>query len=142
MAASFTAGAIGASATFANVRSWYPLLNKPAWNPPNWLFGPAWTTLYVLMALAIWRAWRTGSARGLVTGYFVQLVCNALWSVLFFGLKQPTWALADIAVLWLLLAGLQVGLWRTDRAAGLLWLPYLLWVSFASALNLAIVRLN
>lgn len=143
IAAAFVAGGIGSWATIANVRAWYPFLNKPAWNPPNWLFAPVWTALYVIMGIAIWRAWRTGpAARPLLRGYFVQLVLNALWSVLFFGLKSPGWALVDIGALWLLLAWLQAGLWRTDRAAGVLWVPYLLWVSFASALNLAIVRLN
>ena len=137
------AGAIGAAATFENVRSWFPTLAKPSWNPPSWLFAPVWTTLYLLMGLAIWRAWRTGAAaRPLVRGYFAQLALNALWSVLFFGLKSPGWALLDIAALWLLLAWLQAGLWRADRVAGALWVPYLLWVSFAAALNLAIVRLN
>jgi tryptophan-rich sensory protein len=102
-----------------------------------------WTTLYVLMGIAVWRAWRTGpAARPLFAGYFVQLGLNALWSVLFFGLKQPGWALVDILGLWLVLLWLQVGLWHTDRPAGVLWLPYLLWVSFATALNTAIVRLN
>lgn len=142
--AAFAAGAIGSAATFPNVRTWFPLLNKPSWNPPGWLFGPVWSTLYVMMGLAIWRVWRTRapSVPALVNGYFVQLGLNALWSVLFFGLKQPTWALAEIVILWSLLAWLQRGLWRVDRLAAALWLPYLLWVSFATALNLAIVRLN
>lgn len=142
--AAFAAGAIGSAATFPNVRTWFPLLNKPAWNPPGWLFAPVWTTLYVLMGFAIWRAWRTRApaAPALVRGYFVQLAFNALWSVLFFGLKQPAWALAEILLLWGLLVWLQAGLWRVDRAAGALWLPYVLWVSFATALNAAIVRLN
>lgn len=142
--AAFLAGAIGSWATLENVRSWYPTLNKPAWNPPNWIFGPVWTTLYILMGVAIWRVGRAGGpgAARLVRMYFVQLFLNALWSVLFFGLKQPAWALADILVLWGLLVWLQVGLWRTDRLAGALWLPYVLWVSFATALNLAIVQLN
>lgn len=141
--AAFLAGAIGSWATYANVRTWFPLLNKPAWNPPGWLFAPVWTTLYVLMGIAIWRAWRANPASGpLVRGYFVQLFFNALWSVLFFGLKQPAWALADILVLGGLLVWLQAGLWRSDRLAGVLWLPYLLWVGFATALNAAIVRLN
>jgi len=148
IAASFLAGAIGSSATFPNVRTWYPLLNKPSWNPPGWIFGPVWTCLYVLMGVAIWRAWRAGtnegrpSRRPLVTGYFVQLGLNALWSVLFFGLRQPGWALVDIIVLWGLLVWLLAGLGRADRLAGVLWAPYLLWVSFATVLNLAIVRLN
>ncbi len=144
IAAAFAAGAIGSAATFPAVRAWYPLLAKPGWNPPDWIFGPMWTTLYVLMGIAAWRAWRTGvpAASAVVRIYFVQLGLNALWSVLFFGLRHPAWALIDIAVLWLLLVWLQRGLWRIDRAAGWLWLPYLLWVSFAAALNAAIVRLN
>jgi benzodiazapine receptor len=142
--AAFVAGAIGSWATFPSVRDWFPLLQKPSWNPPGWLFGPVWTTLYGLMGLAIWRAWRAGgpAAPRLVRVYFVQLFFNALWSVLFFGLKQPAWALADILVLWGLLIWLQAGLWRSDRLAGALWVPYVLWVSFATALNAAIVRLN
>jgi tryptophan-rich sensory protein len=148
IAASFLAGAIGSSATFPNVRTWYPLLNKPAWNPPGWIFGPVWTCLYVLMGVAIWRAWRAGTTmnaptkRSLVTGYFVQLCLNALWSVLFFGFKQPAWALVDIIALWGLLVWLLVEIRRADRVAAALWLPYVLWVSFATALNTAIVRLN
>lgn len=141
--AAFVAGAIGSAATLENVRAWYPSLVKPAWNPPNWIFGPVWTTLYVLMGMAAWRAWRTGpEVRPRVAGYFFQLVLNALWSILFFGLKQPAWALVDIAVLWALLVWLLAGFWRADRWAGALWLPYVLWVSFATALNAAIVRLN
>jgi tryptophan-rich sensory protein len=148
IAAAFAAGTIGSWATYANVRTWFPLLNKPSWNPPGWLFAPVWTTLYVLMGAAIWRAWLAArpedasSTRRLVAGYFVQLGFNALWSVLFFGLKQPQWALVEIAVLWGLLVWLQAGLWRTDRLAGALWAPYVLWVSFATVLNAAIVRLN
>ncbi|MBI2813747.1 MAG: tryptophan-rich sensory protein [Opitutae bacterium] len=142
--AAFLAGAIGSWATFENVRTWYPALNKPSWNPPNWIFGPVWITLCVFMGVAIWRVWRGGgpAATSLVRGYFVQLFFNALWSVLFFGLKQPAGALADIVVLWLLLVWLLQGLWRVDRIAGALWLPYVLWVSFATALNTTIVRLN
>lgn len=142
--AAFVAGAIGSAATFEHVRSWYPTLAKPSWNPPNWIFGPVWTTLYVLMGIAAWRVWRTArpGVTGLVRLYFVQLVLNALWSVLFFGLKNPAWALVDIALLWGLLVWLLVGFWRHDRVAAALWLPYVLWVSFATALNTAIVRLN
>lgn len=141
--AAFVAGAIGSAATFENVRTWYPTLAKPSWNPPNWIFGPVWTTLYMLMGMVAWRAWRTGfMARPLVIGYFVHLVPNTLWSVLFFGLKQPAWALADILMLWVLLVWLLVGFWRADRLAGALWLPYVLWVTFATALNSAIVWLN
>lgn len=142
IAAAFVAGAIGSAATFDNVRSWYPALVKPSWNPPGWVFGPVWTTLYVLMGTAAWRAWRAGAPRVLLAGYFIQLVFNALWSVLFFALKQPAWALAEMLVLWGLLAWLLAGFWRADRRAGVLWLPYFLWVSFATVLTATIVRLN
>jgi tryptophan-rich sensory protein len=144
IAAALVAGGIGSAATIANVRAWYPTLHKPAWNPPNWLFAPVWTLLYVLMGVAIWRVWRRHgpAARPLCAAYFVQLALNALWSVLFFGLQRPDWALADIVLLWGVLVWLQFNLARRDRAAGLLWAPYLLWVSFATALNWAIVRLN
>jgi translocator protein len=141
--AAFVAGIIGSAATLENVRTWYPTLTKPTWNPPNWIFGPVWTTLYLLMGTAAWRVWRYGPAvRPLVIGYFAHLLANALWSIVFFGLKQPAWALADIVVLWGLLVWLLTGFWRTDRLAGVLWLPYVLWVTFAGALNIAIVRLN
>jgi tryptophan-rich sensory protein len=144
IAAAFLAGAIGSWATFPSVQSWYPSLQKPTWNPPAWLFGPVWTTLYLLMGIAAWRVWRskTPGSLSLVTGYWLQLGLNAAWSVLFFGLRRPGWALVDIGLLWTTLTWLQVGFARTDRIAAALWLPYWLWVSFASALNFAIVRLN
>lgn len=142
--AAFAAGCVGSWATLSSVHTWYPLLHQPSWSPPNAVFGPVWTALYVLMAVAAWRVGRGGTTadRPLLLGYFVQLIFNALWSVLFFGLHRPGLALADIFLLWGILFRLQVGFFRADRVAGLLWLPYLLWVSFAGALNAAIVRLN
>jgi tryptophan-rich sensory protein len=141
--AALTAGVIGSAATFENVRTWYPTLVKPSWNPPSWVFGPVWTTLYVLMGTAAWRVWRKGPGTGSwVGGYFAHLVLNALWSVLFFGLKRPDWALAEIVVLWGVLVWLLVGFWKIDRVAGLIWVPYVLWVSFATVLNATLVRLN
>ena len=148
IAAAFLAGAIGSAATFPSVREWYPTLNKPSWNPPNWLFGPVWTTLYVLMGIAVWRAWRRSLEPGvtrvgaLVKVYFAHLAFNALWSILFFGLKQPAWALAEIVVLWAMIAWIQFRLVKIDGVAAALWAPYLAWVSFASFLNFTIVRLN
>ncbi len=145
LAAAFSSAAIGGYATAESVRTWYPLLHKPAWNPPAWVFGPAWTLLYTLMSIAAWRIWRkrdqadTSRALGL---FFAQLGLNALWSVLFFGLQKPAWALVEIAVLWLALAVIQRAFWRIDRIAGILWLPYLGWVTFATFLNTAIVWLN
>jgi tryptophan-rich sensory protein len=143
--ASFVAAAIGGYATAESVKTWYPLLNKPAWNPPAWVFGPAWTLLYTLMSIAAWRVWRHQDQPGTksaLTLFFIQLVLNAGWSLVFFGLHQPGWAMVVILALWLILLSLQRAFWRIDRLAAWLWLPYLLWVSFATTLNAAIWWLN
>jgi len=143
--ATFAAAAVGTVATFRGVTTWYPLLAKPAWTPPSALFGPVWTALYIAMAVAAWRVWRirTGAkATAAVSTYGCQLLLNALWSVLFFGLRRPDFALIDIVALWAILAILLVRYWRADRWAGALWTPYFLWVSFASALNGSIWDLN
>lgn len=138
------AGAVGGAVTAEAVRTWYPGLAKPAFTPPNWIFGPVWTTLYVIMAVAAWRAWRTGNpARKTATAaWAVQLALNVAWSCLFFGLRSPGAALAEIAVLWAAIAGTIVLFARIDRWAGWLMAPYLAWVSFAAALNWAVWRLN
>jgi len=143
--ASFAASAIGGLATAANVRTWYPTLVKPDWNPPSWVFGPVWTLLYILMAVAAWRVWRrrdVAGARAALLGHGLQLVLNAAWSLLFFGLHNPGAALIEIVVLWALLAWLFARFRRIDPVAGWLWLPYLLWVSFATILNATIWYLN
>jgi translocator protein len=141
----FAAAGIGAAATSTSVQTWYAGLRKPSWGPPNWLFAPVWTTLYILMAVAAWRAWHIGphaSARRTVSLYSAQLTLNALWSVLFFGLRQPGAALVEVIGLWTILVILFVRFWRIDRLAGALWLPYVVWVSFAAALNAAVWSLN
>jgi tryptophan-rich sensory protein len=145
LAATFAAAAIGSAATFTSVKTWYPLLEKPSWTPPGWLFAPVWSALYVAMAVAGWRVWRnqTGSAaRAVLRLYAAQLALNALWSVLFFGLRRPDLALIDIAGLWLLLILALFHFWRADWIAGALWTPYVLWVSCACGLNAAIWMLN
>jgi tryptophan-rich sensory protein len=145
MAATFAAAAIGGTATAGSVREWYPALVKPSWNPPSWVFGPAWTLLYLLMSVAAWRVWQHRTlpgARSALVLFFVQLALNALWSVLFFGLHSPGLALAEIMALWVCLVLVQRSFWRLDRTAGWLWLPYLAWVTFAAGLNCAIVTLN
>jgi len=141
----FAAGAIGSAATFENVRAWYPSLAKPAWTPPGWIFGPVWSGLYVAMAVAAWRVWRraaTEDAKQVLRLYGGQIALNALWSVLFFGLRRPGFALVEIVILWILLIVILLRFWRADRIAGLLWAPYVAWVTFASALNGAIWILN
>ena len=130
-----------ATAVFVSTGGWYTGLAKPAWNPPDWIFGPVWTVLYAMMAVAAWRVWLHGgwarqkNALGL---FLLQWTLNALWTPLFFGLHRPGWALAEILVLLLTIRSF----WRVDRPAGLLLLPYIAWVSFATVLNLAIWRLN
>jgi len=141
----FAAAAMGALATATSVETWYPTLRKPSWNPPSWVFGPVWTALYILMAVATWRAWTVGdalAARRTASLYSAQLTLNALWSILFFGMRRPDIALAEIFVLWAVLIVILVRFWRLDRVAAVLWLPYLGWVSFAAVLNGAIWSLN
>jgi benzodiazapine receptor len=145
LVATFSAAAIGSAATATSVGTWFVTLNKPSWNPPGWLFGPVWTTLYVLMAIAAWRVWRraeAAAARRTLVWFGAQLALNALWSVLFFGLRRPGWAFAEIFVLWSVLATLLIRFWRADRVAGALWAPYVAWVSFATVLNGSIWWLN
>lgn len=138
------AAAIGGAATASSVNTWYPTLVKPTWTPPSGLFGPVWTALYLMMSVAVWRVWvfAAEAPRRVFRAYCAQLALNATWSVLFFGLKSPGLALADIAMIWVLLVWLQVQFWRYDRWAALLWAPYLVWVSFAAALNFAICMAN
>jgi translocator protein len=122
---------------------WYASLEKPSWNPPGWVFGPVWTILYVMIAIAGWLAWRGRDRSRLpITLWGGQLLLNALWSWLFFGLERPGAAFVDIVILWLLIAAFIVAAWRSSRAASLLFVPYALWVGFAAALNFAIWRLN
>ena len=141
---SLLVGGLGGAAT--EIGPWYFQLQKPSWQPPDWLFGPAWTVLYVLMGIALWRVWRTapaGEARNRALALFaVQLVLNALWSLIFFQWRQPLLALVEIVVLWIAIA-LTIRAFRPlDRAAAWLLAPYLAWVTFATALNAGMVILN
>jgi tryptophan-rich sensory protein len=145
LVASFSAAAIGGAATATSVGTWYRELHKPAWNPPDWIFGPVWTLLYILMAVAAWRVWRLNGpeeARRTLGLYIGQLALNAIWSVLFFGLRHPGWAFAEVIVFWSILVMLLVRFWRADRLAAVLWSPYVAWVSFASVLNGTVWWLN
>jgi tryptophan-rich sensory protein len=120
-------------------------MQKPAWNPPNWIFGPVWTALYTMMAVAAWFVWKRGgfAARHIALSLFLlQLLINALWTPLFFGLRNPALAFVDIVLLWLALLATVVAFWKVRPLAGALLVPYLAWVTFASALNFAICRLN
>jgi len=120
----------------------YSSLRQPSWAPPSWLFGPVWTVLYVMIAVAGWLVWRRTGWSSALTVYAVQLVLNAIWTPIFFGFGRYGLALADIAVLWLLI-GATIWLFRPgSRLAALLLIPYWLWVTFATALNFAIWHAN
>jgi translocator protein len=139
LAGSFATAAIGG---LASVRAavFYNELTQPAWAPPAWLFGPVWTILYLLMGVAAWLIWRKHGFRGAATA--LQLCANALWTWLFFALRQGALSLVEIVVLWLLIAATIGAFWRLNRIAALLLVPYLAWVTFATALNYTLWRLN
>ena len=124
---------------------WYESLTKPVWNPPSWLFGPVWTVLYGMMAIAAWLVWKrygfSGAAVPLAV-FVAQLVLNAGWSWLFFGLQRPDLAFAEIILLWIAILVTIVLFWRLERVAGILLVPYLAWVSFAAVLNFTLWQLN
>ena len=121
---------------------WYQSLTKPDWTPPNWLFGPVWTVLYVLIAVAGWLVWRASGLSSALVVWGIGLVLNGLWSFLMFGQNQIGLALVDISALWLAIATFIVLAWPVSRLAAFLFVPYLLWVSYASALNCALWQLN
>ena len=141
---SFAAAAVGAVASI-QARSFYSQLAQPAWAPPPWLFGPVWTVLYALIAIAAWLVWRSGGFRTnriALAFFWGQLLLNALWSWLFFAWHLGALAFADIVFLWVLIVATLVSFWRVRPLAGALFIPYLLWVSFASALNYSLWQLN
>lgn len=138
----FLAGGIGSIFTSSSIPTWYASLIKPAFNPPNWLFGPVWTLLYLLMAVTLYLIW-TGKKNVQASRWFyLQLMLNAAWSVIFFGLRQPLAAYVCIILLILGIIGTMFWTSKTTKTGMYLMIPYLLWVSFASVLNLMIVLLN
>lgn len=142
--AAFAAAAIGGRAS-VNAASFYAQLVRPAWAPPGWLFGPVWTVLYLMMAVAAWLVWRErgrAGARAALSLFLVQLAANALWSWLFFAWRRGALAFAEVLLLGALVALTMVAFWRIRPLAGMLLLPYLLWVGFATALTFAVWRLN
>lgn len=139
------AGAVGSWVTLPKIPTWYAGLAKPSFTPPNGVFGPVWTVLYVMMAVAAWRVGGVavaGMRSRAVALFAVQLALNAAWSPVFFGLEAPKAGLVVIAALLLALAATIAAFWRADRLAALLLIPYLAWVCYATALNAAIVVLN
>lgn len=142
--ASFAAGLIGSIATIPNVDTWYLTLVQPAWTPPNWVFGPVWNVLYVLMGISaalVWKSERTGK-RWVLVLFFFHLLVNTAWSLVFFGLHDTSSSLLIIKALWLLIIALMIAFWRYSHVATYLLVPYLLWVSYAASLNLGIMLLN
>ena len=135
---------LGGAITATSVGTWYQTLEKPVFNPPAWVFAPVWTTLYVLMAIAGWRVWRTksGAGRRALAVFALQLSLNLAWSFLFFGFQQIGLALFDVVALFAAILLTTVLFWRVDRLAGALFLPYLLWVGFATVLNASLWLLN
>lgn len=136
---------LGAAWTNRSAGEWYAMLNEPSWNPPNWVFGPVWTVLYIGMAVAAWLVW---SEKGLAAArlplclFGVQLFLNASWSALFFGMRSPGIAFANVVLRWLAILATLIAFRRVSRLGALLLIPYLAWVSFATALNWSIWRLN
>jgi len=145
VAASLSAGLIGSLFTGPVVATWYSSINKPSWTPPGFVFGPVWSALYLMMGIAAWLVWRKTGFLGAPVAlllFVLQLAFNAAWSWLFFGLRRFDLGFVEIIMLWALILVTAIGFWRHDARAGLLLLPYLAWVSYATALNLAIWRLN
>ncbi|MBS0013998.1 MAG: tryptophan-rich sensory protein [Desulfobacterales bacterium] len=144
LAITFIAAAIGGAGSI-NAGSFYKQLMLPEWAPPSWLFGPVWTALYALMGISAWLVWRVDgifAARAALTLFLIQLALNALWSWVFFAWHLGGLAFANILLLWILIVTTLIAFWRIRVLAGALLVPYLLWVSFASALNYTIWQLN
>lgn len=144
LAASFVTGGVGAIAS-ARADLFYGELSQPSWAPPAWLFGPVWSVLYVLMGIAAWLVWREHGFRNAATAlklFIAQLFANALWTWIFFVWHLGALSLAEIVALWLLIASTILAFWRLHKLAALLLVPYLAWVSFATALTASLWRLN
>jgi tryptophan-rich sensory protein len=141
-----TVAVLGFGGLMTKVDSWYYALRKPSWNPPSWLFGPAWTVILVLAAWAGVSAWSAAPTSGdhvrIAVLFGVNIVFHGLWSPLFFNMRRPDWALIEAPLLWLSIAALMVGLAPFSPVAVWLLIPYLVWVSFAVVLNAVIVRMN
>lgn len=134
------AGIIGSIFTFSSVSTWYPTLIKPSFNPPSWIFGPVWTILYLLMGISLYLVW--GKKKANLKWFWVQLILNSAWSIIFFGLKSPSAAFLTIIFLWFSIYKTIVVFQKINKTSAYLLYPYLAWVSFATILNLSIVSLN
>lgn len=139
------AGIAGAIYTSGSLTTWYATLAKPSFTPANWIFAPAWITLFLLMGISLWLVWEKEKKRNINTAFVffsIQLVLNAMWSAFFFGMQNPLYALIDIALLWLAILATILSFWKISKSAAYLLVPYILWVTFAAVLNFYIWRLN
>ncbi len=143
---SLSAGIIGSIFTSPAIPGWYAALQKPVLNPPGWVFAPVWTILYILMGISLFLIWREGvkkkEIKTAIIIFFVQLFLNASWSFVFFGMKNPGWALVNIISLWLIIITMTILFHKINKKAAYLLIPYIIWISFASYLNYAIWILN
>ena len=141
-----SAGGIGSTFTASAIPEWYAILAKPSFSPPNWIFAPVWALLYIMMGLAAALVWQKGlqnpRVRTALVVFLVQLILNLVWSILFFGLRSPLYGLVDILFLWAMILVTIAQFSRVSIPAALLLIPYILWVTFASGLNLGIFLLN
>jgi len=140
----FVMAGVGSFFTMPSIDGWYAGINKPTFNPPNWIFGPVWTVLFILMAVSLAIVWekRFKNAKIGLLFFIIQLILNAFWSILFFGFQEPLFALIEIFFLWFFILLTIFSFWKTSKFAAILLWPYLAWVSFASFLNLNIFLLN
>jgi len=142
----FFAGAVGTVFTLKEITTWYVTLPKPAWTPPNWVFGPVWSFLYVLMGIALFLVWREGLDRRdvqiAITVFAVQLVINVVWSLVFFGTHNIAGGLIMVIILWISILINIIVFYRISKPAGLILVPYIIWVSIASYLNYSVFILN
>ena len=137
------AGVLGSIFTIPSIPTWYETLIKPSFTPPNWVFAPVWTSLFIMMGISLYIIWQKGSSNGKALSIFsVQLILNVLWSAIFFGLRSPLAGLIEICILWILILLTILEFMKISRTAGLLLIPYILWVSFAALINFFIWRLN
>jgi translocator protein len=139
------AGILGALFTASSIPTWYVTLNKPVFNPPNWIFAPVWIFLYVLMGISFYLIWIKSDVPNfgfLLSVFIFQLVLNAFWTIIFFGLKSPLYAFVEIIILWISILFCIISFYRVSKTASVLLIPYILWASFAAVLNFAIWKLN
>lgn len=145
LAVCFAVAGLGGAATVPEIPNWYQKLAKPSWTPPRWLFGPVWTVLYIFMAVAAWLVWKRAGwqeSKGALTVFAIHLALNLAWSFIFFKYHQTGLAFAEIVLLWIAIVVTMAKFAPISMVAALLFVPYLIWVTYASALNFAIWRMN